>query len=88
MPDPNAKRIFWYIFAGSRGGITAVNMSAKSADVLRHQADGTWRFVIDNPWGGQTNERHTYLLVPIRYYNKSSIAAIAAITSLTEYGND
>jgi ketosteroid isomerase-like protein len=26
-------------------------MAAKSADVLRHQADGTWRFVIDNPWG-------------------------------------
>ena len=20
MPDPNAKRIFWYLFAGSRGG--------------------------------------------------------------------
>jgi ketosteroid isomerase-like protein len=28
-----------------------VNMTAKSADVLRQQADGTWRFVIDNPWG-------------------------------------
>jgi ketosteroid isomerase-like protein len=28
-----------------------VNMAAKSADVLRHQTDGTWRFVIDNPWG-------------------------------------
>jgi uncharacterized protein (TIGR02246 family) len=28
-----------------------VNMAAKSADVLRQQADGTWRFVIDNPWG-------------------------------------
>jgi uncharacterized protein (TIGR02246 family) len=27
------------------------HMAAKSADVLRHQADGTWRFVIDNPWG-------------------------------------
>ena len=28
-----------------------VHMSAKSADVLRKQPDGTWRFVIDNPWG-------------------------------------
>ncbi|MDQ3961318.1 MAG: DUF4440 domain-containing protein [Thermoproteota archaeon] len=27
------------------------NMATKSADVLRQQADGTWRFVIDNPWG-------------------------------------
>ena len=23
----------------------------KNADVLRRQTDGTWRFVIDNPWG-------------------------------------
>jgi ketosteroid isomerase-like protein len=28
-----------------------INMAAKSADVLRQQADGTWRFVIDNLWG-------------------------------------
>lgn len=28
-----------------------VNMATKSADVLRRQADGTWCFVIDNPWG-------------------------------------
>ena len=28
-----------------------VHISAKSADVLRQQPDGTWRFVIDNPWG-------------------------------------
>jgi len=28
-----------------------VNMASKSADVLRRQDDGTWKFVIDNPWG-------------------------------------
>ena len=28
-----------------------VHLEASNADVLRRQTDGTWRFVIDNPWG-------------------------------------
>jgi ketosteroid isomerase-like protein len=28
-----------------------VHLEARNADVLRRQIDGTWRFVIDNPWG-------------------------------------
>jgi ketosteroid isomerase-like protein len=28
-----------------------VDITSKSADVLRQQPDGTWRFVFDNPWG-------------------------------------
>jgi len=28
-----------------------VHLTANNADVLRRQTDGTWRFVIDNPWG-------------------------------------
>ena len=29
----------------------AVKLTGHNADVLRRQTDGTWRFVIDNPWG-------------------------------------
>ena len=28
-----------------------VDMYSKSTDVLRQQSDGSWKFVIDNPWG-------------------------------------
>ena len=28
-----------------------VHLEARNADVLRRQTDGSWRFVIDNPWG-------------------------------------
>ena len=36
-------------FKGTGPDGKSVNMAAKSADVLRKQSDGTWRFVIDNP---------------------------------------
>jgi ketosteroid isomerase-like protein len=29
----------------------AVSLGGKATDVLRQQSDGTWRIVIDNPWG-------------------------------------
>ena len=38
-------------FSGTGPDNNPVNIASKSADVLRKQADGTWRFVIDNPWG-------------------------------------
>jgi ketosteroid isomerase-like protein len=39
-------------FSGTGPDGKLVNIAAKSADVLRRQqADGIWRFVIDNPWG-------------------------------------
>jgi uncharacterized protein (TIGR02246 family) len=29
----------------------AVHVASQTSDVARRQADGTWRFAIDNPWG-------------------------------------
>jgi len=28
-----------------------VTLTGRNGDVLRRQSDGSWRFVIDNPWG-------------------------------------
>ena len=38
-------------FTGTGSDGEPVKLAARSADVLRRQADGSWRFVIDNPWG-------------------------------------
>ena len=38
-------------FDGTGPDGSPVHLEARNADVLRRQADGTWRFVIDNPWG-------------------------------------
>jgi uncharacterized protein (TIGR02246 family) len=38
-------------FSGTGPDGQPVKLASKSADVLRRQADGSWRFVIDNPWG-------------------------------------
>ena len=38
-------------FNGTGPDREPVQLTARNADVLRRQSDGTWRFVIDNPWG-------------------------------------
>jgi uncharacterized protein (TIGR02246 family) len=38
-------------FEGTGPDGEPVRLAAKNADVLRRQPDGSWRFVIDNPWG-------------------------------------
>jgi ketosteroid isomerase-like protein len=38
-------------FRGTGRDGEPVTLAARNADVLRRQADGSWRFVIDNPWG-------------------------------------
>ena len=38
-------------FAGTGPDGAPVKLAAKSADVLRRQTDGSWRVVVDNPWG-------------------------------------
>jgi uncharacterized protein (TIGR02246 family) len=38
-------------FVGTGSDGQPLRLAAKSADFLRRQEDGNWRFVIDNPWG-------------------------------------
>ena len=38
-------------FNGSGPDGNAVTITGKATDVLRQQSDGTWRILIDNPWG-------------------------------------
>jgi uncharacterized protein (TIGR02246 family) len=40
-----------WTFTGTGPEGEPVTLAARNADVLRRQADGSWRFVIDNPWG-------------------------------------
>ena len=40
-----------WTFDGTGPDGEPVRLAAKNADVLRRQTDGSWRFVIDNPWG-------------------------------------
>jgi uncharacterized protein (TIGR02246 family) len=38
-------------FEGTGPDGEPVTLESQNADVLRRQADGTWRLLIDNPWG-------------------------------------
>ena len=38
-------------FTGTGPDGKPVTLTGRNGDVLRRQADGSWRFVIDNPWG-------------------------------------
>ena len=38
-------------FTGTGPDGEPVKLTGHIADVLRRQVDGSWRFVIDNPWG-------------------------------------
>ena len=38
-------------FTGTGPDGEPVELAGHNADVLRRQEDGSWRFVIDNPWG-------------------------------------
>jgi uncharacterized protein (TIGR02246 family) len=40
-----------WLFTGTGPDGTPVTLTGHNADVLRRQPDGSWRFVIDNPWG-------------------------------------
>jgi len=51
----NTRDIALVISEWSFGGLgpdgEVVSLRGKATDVLRQQSDGTWRIVIDNPWG-------------------------------------
>jgi len=49
--DDLALVVGMWSFAGTAPDGEPVRLEARNADVLRRQPDGTWRFVIDNPWG-------------------------------------
>lgn len=40
----------WHL-TGSAADGSAVDVGGQTSDVVRRQADGTWKFAIDNPWG-------------------------------------
>jgi ketosteroid isomerase-like protein len=59
--DSKIKRVFQtsnlalviseWSFSGTGPDGHLVNLASTAIDVLRQQPDGTWRVIIDNPWG-------------------------------------
>jgi len=45
----------WHLTGTGPDG-SPVTMDGHSAEVARRQADGTWRMVIDSPWGLEWNQ--------------------------------
>lgn len=43
----------WALKGGSDPDGNAIELAGQTTDVVRRQADGTWLFAIDNPWGVQ-----------------------------------
>jgi uncharacterized protein (TIGR02246 family) len=59
--ESKIKRVLWaadlalviseWSFSGTGPEGNPVNIASTATDVLRQQSDGTWRVIIDNPWG-------------------------------------
>ena len=41
-----------WLLEGTQPDGSPIEMRGHSADVLRRATDGSWRILIDNPWGG------------------------------------
>ncbi len=59
-------------FNGTGADGEPLRLQANNADVLRRQTDGTWRFVIDNPWG-QTEQPNRARARPVHGGDTASV---------------
>jgi ketosteroid isomerase-like protein len=49
--DGTALLVNRWVLDGTGPDGSAVQMRGRSADIMRRQADGTWRVLVDDPWG-------------------------------------